>query len=378
MSVSVLVSGSPTVVADQLPAGAIVNLGDVFKIYSGSVWLNCDGSAVSRTTYAQLFAAIGTTFGPGDGVTTFNLPSRAQGKGRPVVQVTTNTTFAQFIDDTDIVVNNTGSAWIDISAGAVDVGTRVSIVEQNANGVTVYTNSGHTQSCLLPQGTIALEWDGTQWCLVGESIRIRTQITSNTTWYTPFSANYTLTPVGGGGGGGGAANPGAFIDSAGGGAGGGISMVTIPLSAGTGLVVSIGSGGAGGSGAANGGNGGNTTITFGSTVASGPGGSGGNKATASGANGIGLGATGGSMVPTLFGQTAFPGRTGAAGTSGGPAGDGGDGPWQLGTGGHGGAAGNNHNGSAGTGLGSGGGGANAQSTNQTGGAGTAGCAFIEF
>lgn len=37
-------------------------------------WLTRDGSAVSRTTYAALFAAIGTTFGPGDGSTTFNLP----------------------------------------------------------------------------------------------------------------------------------------------------------------------------------------------------------------------------------------------------------------------------------------------------------------
>lgn len=39
-----------------------------------SGWLECDGSAVSRTTYSTLFAAIGTTFGTGDGSTTFNLP----------------------------------------------------------------------------------------------------------------------------------------------------------------------------------------------------------------------------------------------------------------------------------------------------------------
>jgi microcystin-dependent protein len=39
-----------------------------------SGWLLCDGSAVSRTTYAALFAVIGTTFGSGDGSTTFNLP----------------------------------------------------------------------------------------------------------------------------------------------------------------------------------------------------------------------------------------------------------------------------------------------------------------
>jgi hypothetical protein len=39
-----------------------------------SGWLSCDGSAVSRTTYANLFAAIGTASGSGDGSTTFNLP----------------------------------------------------------------------------------------------------------------------------------------------------------------------------------------------------------------------------------------------------------------------------------------------------------------
>jgi microcystin-dependent protein len=37
-------------------------------------WLVCDGTAISRTTYAALFAAIGTTWGSGDGSTTFNKP----------------------------------------------------------------------------------------------------------------------------------------------------------------------------------------------------------------------------------------------------------------------------------------------------------------
>ena len=37
-------------------------------------WLLCDGSAVSRSTYATLFALIGTTYGAGDGSTTFNVP----------------------------------------------------------------------------------------------------------------------------------------------------------------------------------------------------------------------------------------------------------------------------------------------------------------
>ena len=38
-------------------------------------YLVCDGTQVSRTTYADLFKAIGTTFGSGDGSTTFNLPN---------------------------------------------------------------------------------------------------------------------------------------------------------------------------------------------------------------------------------------------------------------------------------------------------------------
>ncbi len=37
-------------------------------------WLDCDGSAVSRSTYADLFTAIGTTYGVGDGSSTFNIP----------------------------------------------------------------------------------------------------------------------------------------------------------------------------------------------------------------------------------------------------------------------------------------------------------------
>lgn len=39
-------------------------------------WLLCYGQAISRTTYAALFAVIGTAYGTGDGTTTFNLPDK--------------------------------------------------------------------------------------------------------------------------------------------------------------------------------------------------------------------------------------------------------------------------------------------------------------
>lgn len=54
-----------------VPAGAVIPFG---MQTPPPGWLVCDGSAVSRTTYAELFAAIGTTWGAGDGSTTFNLP----------------------------------------------------------------------------------------------------------------------------------------------------------------------------------------------------------------------------------------------------------------------------------------------------------------
>jgi microcystin-dependent protein len=50
----------------------------VIEMYGGTTapggWLLCDGSAVDRIAYASLFAVLGTTYGVGDGSTTFNLP----------------------------------------------------------------------------------------------------------------------------------------------------------------------------------------------------------------------------------------------------------------------------------------------------------------
>lgn len=60
------------IVYADAPLGAIIPYGGT-TIPEG--WFECDGSAVSRITYADLFVVIGTKFGPGDGSTTFNLPS---------------------------------------------------------------------------------------------------------------------------------------------------------------------------------------------------------------------------------------------------------------------------------------------------------------
>ena len=57
---------------DPLPVGLIIPYGG--SSAPNSTWLMCDGSEVSRSTYSDLFAAIGTTFGVGNGSSTFNLP----------------------------------------------------------------------------------------------------------------------------------------------------------------------------------------------------------------------------------------------------------------------------------------------------------------
>jgi microcystin-dependent protein len=58
--------------------GALLPAGMVLPTAGSTVpagYLLCNGQAVSRTTYANLFAAIGTTYGVGDGLTTMNVPN---------------------------------------------------------------------------------------------------------------------------------------------------------------------------------------------------------------------------------------------------------------------------------------------------------------
>lgn len=81
--------------ATSFSGDGIVPTGSILAYAKGANpdgWLLCDGSAVSRTTYAALFAVIGTTYGTGDGSTTFNLPNLA---GRTVVGTNSTYTLAK-------------------------------------------------------------------------------------------------------------------------------------------------------------------------------------------------------------------------------------------------------------------------------------------
>lgn len=70
--------GTTATIGQAAPASTIPS-GAIFPFASNTIppsgWFLCNGQAISRTTYANLFAAIGTTYGAGDGSTTFNVPN---------------------------------------------------------------------------------------------------------------------------------------------------------------------------------------------------------------------------------------------------------------------------------------------------------------
>lgn len=97
-----LVAGSTNF--SDAPVGAIFPFGGTDIPIS---FLLCDGSAVSRTDYAELFEVIGTSFGEGDGSTTFNIPDlrEATTKGVGLTGLSNNhydadgLAVGEFIDD---------------------------------------------------------------------------------------------------------------------------------------------------------------------------------------------------------------------------------------------------------------------------------------
>jgi hypothetical protein len=121
-----------------LPAGAIM----AFAMNGAPTgWLSADGSAVSRTTYANLFAAIGTTYGAGDGSTTFALPDLrgyfVRGTGTNS-DGTTSGTFA--VKQQDALQNITGR--VATFANGTSLGGNWHVEPQNASGAFYTSSSG--------------------------------------------------------------------------------------------------------------------------------------------------------------------------------------------------------------------------------------------
>jgi microcystin-dependent protein len=105
-------------------------------------WLNCDGSAVNRATYAALFTAIGTTWGAGDGSTTFNIPDL---RGATIRGVGVSTLYTQNVTITLAqTINDTVQEHTHVTN---DPGHNHT---QNAHNHTI-TDPGHTHIPYVPQ-----------------------------------------------------------------------------------------------------------------------------------------------------------------------------------------------------------------------------------
>jgi hypothetical protein len=105
-------------------------------------YLLCTGTAVSRSTYAALFAVIGTTFGVGDGSTTFNLPNYADrfpiGAGTAALAATGGSKDA-------VVVSHTHTATSTDSGHAHSMGgTFQAYGSPNISGVLTAISSQNT------------------------------------------------------------------------------------------------------------------------------------------------------------------------------------------------------------------------------------------
>tara|TARA_R100001460_G_scaffold84296_1_gene125553 strand:- start:1192 stop:1716 length:525 start_codon:yes stop_codon:yes gene_type:complete len=126
---------------------SLVNTGTILPHGSSTAptgFLSCDGSAVSRTTYADLFAVIGTTWGTGNGSSTFNLPDlrAAAIRGTGTHGSSTN--------------GNTGAAF---TRG--NVGTLENDMHQEHGHDVIFYNSG-SGSSVYREGVSTADFGGTQ------------------------------------------------------------------------------------------------------------------------------------------------------------------------------------------------------------------------
>ena len=119
-------------------------------------YLLCDGSAVSRTTYADLFAVVGTTYGTGDDSTTFNVPN-LQGKMPQGFDGNTynlagtggaNTVTVSVTDNKAATSTSTQSVTI---TGSID-NTSLTEAQLASHGHPIFTQSGTGGSMMAGRG----------------------------------------------------------------------------------------------------------------------------------------------------------------------------------------------------------------------------------
>lgn len=123
-------------------------------------WLLCDGTAVSRTTYAALFAIIGTSYGAGNGSSTFNLPNL---KGRTIVGVdtaqtefdtlgevggakTVNLQHSHTVNSHTHSISADGSHYHDAAGGGLQGGGNTAFTATSPGHVDTSSSGSHSHS----------------------------------------------------------------------------------------------------------------------------------------------------------------------------------------------------------------------------------------
>lgn len=116
------------------------------KIWAGSSapsgWQLCDGTAISRSIYSALFTAIGTTYGVGNGTTTFNVPNT---KGKTVVGYDSSQTEFDALGETG------GAKTVTLTSAEMPSHTHV----QNAHGHTLPGNGALTDGTGSPNYNVS-------------------------------------------------------------------------------------------------------------------------------------------------------------------------------------------------------------------------------
>ena len=189
VSISTLTVNNKDVGSSLVPSGTIL-------AYGGSTappqYLLCDGSAVGRTTYAALFNAIGTTWGAGDGSTTFNVPDLrgrtaiGEGQGSGLSNRTLGQTLGE--ETHQLIVSEMPSH------SHTDSGHTHGITDPgHAHAGTYVKDSGSTSGYFVA-GAGPVSGYG-----VAGSIQIRASMPSATTGISVNSGTANLTSTGGGG-----------------------------------------------------------------------------------------------------------------------------------------------------------------------------------
>jgi len=140
--------GSTAGGAEIIPSGTIVAYG---AASAPTGWLLCDDSAVSRSTYARLFAVIGTGYGAGNGSTTFNVPDLRDKV--PLGKGTNNDTLGTTTGSAAASSVLASASKTGVTTAAANTGTGTTGTANTGTGTTGTANTGDATSTTAASDT---------------------------------------------------------------------------------------------------------------------------------------------------------------------------------------------------------------------------------